>query len=159
MHCPKCGTEAAGTPKFCRVCGQNLATVSALLSGQSVSDLQKRRSILGGILLVIGGAALGSVLKVLAKQGINPAGEITPYLMALSLLISLAGFAWMVYSAIGAALPHSRPSRSSSETGDTARMNPGLPPQEMPGVTEATTALFEPEATEVAVRTTAPQDE
>ena len=159
MHCPKCGTEAAGTPKFCRVCGQNLATVSALLSGQTVIDLWKRRSMIGGLSLVIGGAALGSVLKVLTKQGINPAGEITPYLLALSILISLAGMGLMLYSAIGAVRPRSLPSHSSSETGNTAKMNSELLPDEMPRITEATTALFEGEAPQVSVRTAAPQDE
>ena len=158
MHCPKCGLEAAGEPKFCRVCGQNLATVSALLSGQTVIDLWKRRSMIGAISLVFGGAALGSVLKVLQKQGIQPAGGVTPYLLALSILISLAGMAWMMYVAVGG-MRASLPSHSSSEIANTAKMSPGLLPEEMPRVTEATTALFESEATEVSVRTTAPQDE
>lgn len=159
MHCPKCGTEAAGTPKFCRVCGQNLATVAALLAGQSVIDLWKRRSMTGGLALVLGGAALGSVLKVLTKQGINPAGEITPYLLALSLLICFAGFGLMLYSAARARFPQSLPSDPSSETGSTAKMKFDLLSEEMAGVTERTTALFEGEALQVPARTTAPQDE
>ena len=159
MHCPKCGTEAAGAPKFCRVCGQNLSTVSALLSGQTVIDLWKRRSMIGGVSLVIGGAALGAVLKVLAKQGINPAGEITPYLLALSILISLAGMGWMMLSAVGGIRPPSLPSHTSPEIANTAKMKLDLLPEEMTGVTDRTTALFEREATEVSVRTTAPQDE
>ena len=159
MHCPKCGTEAAGAPKFCRVCGQNLSTVSALLSGQTVIDLWKRRSMIGGLSVVIGGAALGSVLKVLTKQGISPAGEFTPYLLALSILICFAGFGLMLYSAARARSPYSLPSDPSPESASTAKMKLDLLPEEMTGITDRTTVLFEPEAAEVSVRTTAPQDE
>src|SRR6185295_8636928 len=84
-------------------------------------------------------AALGAVLKVLAKQGINPAGEITPYLLALSILISLAGMGWMMLSAVGRIRPPSLPSHTSPEIANTAKMKLDLLPEEMTGVTDRTT--------------------
>ena len=159
MHCPRCGTEAVGKAKFCRVCGQNLATVSALLSGQQAIDLWKRRSMIGGTSLLIGGAALGAVLKVLTNQGINPAGEITPYLLALGVLTFFAGFALILYSAVSVMFPRSQSAHPSPETTNTARMKPELLSEEMASITEKTTALFEGEAQQVPARTTAPQDE
>lgn len=159
MHCPRCGTEAAGAPKFCRVCGQNLVTVSALLSGQVVIDLWKRGSMIWGIALLIGGAALGSVLKVLTNQGINPAGGMTPYLLALGVLTFFAGFALILYSAVSVMFPRSQSAHPPTETAHTASMKPELLSEEMAGITENTTALFEGETPQAPVRTTAPQDE
>jgi hypothetical protein len=159
MHCPRCGTEAAGKPKFCRVCGQDLVTVSAVLSGQLVIDLWKRGSMIWGTALMIGGAALGSVLKVLTNQGINPAGEITPYLLALAVLIFFAGFGLILFSAVSVMFPHRQSAHPSAESANTARMKPELLSEEMAGITERTTALFEGEEPQVSVRTTAPQDE
>ena len=34
MYCPKCGTEAIGESKYCRLCGINLLPVSMLVKGQ-----------------------------------------------------------------------------------------------------------------------------
>jgi len=159
MHCPRCGTEAAGTPKFCRVCGQNLVTVSALLSGQVAIDLWKRGSMIWGTALLIGGAALGSVLKVLTRQGINPTGEITPYLLALAVLICFVGFGLILYSAFGVMVPRNQSAHASTESATTAKMKPELLSEERAGVTERTTALFESEALQAPARATAPQDE
>lgn len=159
MHCPKCGTEAVGAPKFCRVCGQDLVAVSELLSGLSVIDLWKRGPMIWGTGLIVAAAAFGSVLKVLSKQGINPAGELTPYLLALGVLTFFVGLALVSYWALSLMFPRNQGPRSPAQAAHTARVQPEMLPEEMASITEKTTELFDAEIAPVPVRTTAPRDE
>jgi len=159
MHCPKCGTEATDKPKFCRVCGQDLAAVAALLSGQPATGSLKRWPMFWGTGLIVAGAAFGSVLKVLSKQGINPAGEITPYLLSLGILTFFAGLTLVSYWAVSLMFPHNQMPHSPAQTAHTARMQPELLDEEMPSITEKTTELFDGDGARVPVRTTAPRDE
>jgi hypothetical protein len=109
--------------------------------------------------LIVAGAAFGSVLKVLSKQGINPAGEITPYLLSLGILTFFAGLTLVSYWAVSLMFLRNQPPHSPAQTAHTARMQPELLPGEMPTITEKTTELFDGEGAQVPVRTTAPRDE
>jgi hypothetical protein len=43
MFCPKCGTQALEGTKFCRLCGADLETVSAALTGKLTAINQKNK--------------------------------------------------------------------------------------------------------------------
>jgi hypothetical protein len=156
IYCPKCGAQAADKQKFCRACGQDMLAVSALINGQTVVDQWKRGPIVWGVSLLLGGTALGSIVKVLSKQGINVAGELTPYLMVLALLMVFGGMGLIAYLALSAISPHRRAPSPATLPASTNRMPVALaePPTT---ITERTTELIERDEVHAAARSTAPQ--
>ena len=156
IYCPKCGAQAANKQKFCRACGQDLLAVAALLKGQPTSNRLKRGSIGWGILLLIGGPALGSIIKVLSKQGINLAGAMTPYLSVLALLMFFGGLGLVTYLAMNGISPRRRATPAASLPAATNEMPFALAEPPLT-ITERTTELMEGDEVHAAARITAPQ--
>ena len=62
MYCPNCATLADQDQKYCRQCGQDLHMVAQAIKGQSVVTAWNRAAVLWGMVLFIGGTALGSII-------------------------------------------------------------------------------------------------
>ena len=145
MYCPNCATPAIKDQKYCRQCGQDLNMVAQVIKGQSAIEAWNRAAALWGMTLFIGGAAAGSVIKVLGKEGIRPVGEFTPYLQALILLLVFAGLGMLVYAFLPAMkVRHlSRPTDRPAKPADT---QPDLLAEAPATVTEHTTEILEKES-------------
>jgi zinc-ribbon domain len=159
MYCPKCGAQAPSNQKFCRSCGQDLNMVSQVVTGQPVTDTCKRGPMIWGIIMFLGGAALGSVIKILNKEGIHVAGGFTPYLMALIILMIFASFGLMIYSMSPLMSGRRRLPQAEGGSARTTKAQPVALPESMPAITEYTTELFDGEGAVVRAGTTAPQSE
>lgn len=157
IYCPKCGSQSSEAQKFCRQCGQDLNAVSSLIKGPSNIEVWRRGPMIWGLSLFIGSAALGSVVKILSKEGIRLAGEFTPYLMAFLILTIFGGMGLMICSFLplircGASQPSVKANKTTSR--DFAAL-----PARMPAVAEPTTELFEERNSAVLARAAAPERE
>jgi len=144
MYCPTCATPAIKDQKYCRQCGQDLNMVAQVVKGQSVVEAWNRAAALWGMTLFIGGTAAGSVIKVLNKEGIHIAGAMTPYLLALILLLIFGGLGMLVYAFVpGMKVRHlSRPTDRPAKPADT---QPDLLAEAPATITEHTTEILEKE--------------
>jgi len=156
IYCPKCGVQAASKQKFCRACGQDLLAVAALLKAQPAIDVWKRWPMVWGVTLLIAGTAIASVLKVLSNQGIKVAGEMTPYLLALAVLVVFSAFGLLTYAVFSANSQHRQLTPPATGEATTNRMQPALA-EAAPTITERTTELMERDGVSPVERITAPQ--
>ena len=169
MYCPNCSTEASAEQKFCRSCGMELQAVAELISGQAniakpekSKEVQRsqRAMLIWGMCMTFGGVAAGSSLKVLGREHIQVAGEFTPYLMVLALLICFAGMGLMCYPFLQGKSGKPRSQKTTAPTSEpTIRLSPELLAEEQPTVTEHTTAFLESSEARIKVRDTAPHND
>jgi hypothetical protein len=116
------------------------------------------RSMFWGTATMFGGAGLGAVLRVLGRQGVRPAGEFTPYLEALAVLIALGGMFFITYAYFYATTTSRRaPKAPSPKTEHTSEMPRNRLPEPVLSVTDRTTEILERADVKVTVRDTAPQ--
>ena len=145
MYCPNCATPADKGQKYCRQCGQDLHMVAQAIKGQSVIKAWNHSMALWGMTLFIGGTALGSIIKVLNKEGIHIAGAMTPYLLALLLLLIFSGLGMLIYAFLPA-MQVQRLSRSTERPAPRANTQPDLLAEVPATITEHTTELLEEES-------------
>ncbi|MEK6289741.1 MAG: zinc ribbon domain-containing protein [Acidobacteriota bacterium] len=171
MYCPNCSAEPSKDQKFCRSCGMELQAVAILLGAQSnIAKAERpdealfhghqRAMLIWGMILTLGAAAFGSSLKILGKEHIQLAGEFTPYLMVITLVIAFFGMGLMCYPFLQMISPKRRTSLAATPKSESiGDPNSALLQEEPPSVTEQTTEFFE--ATQLATkpRDTAPQTE
>lgn len=168
MYCPNCSAEAPKEQKFCRSCGLELDAVASLISGQKVATLETPKHALGareramliwGFFLTLASVAAGSSLKILGKEHIQVAGDFTPYLLPIMLVLLFLGVGLMCYPYLHVMAPRGKPGQPlSSKTERTTELTPELP-AEMASVTEQTTKFLEESEVPIRVRDTAPPGE
>lgn len=153
MTCPKCGLETLAEQTFCRSCGERLQmTTQRLAKPQAVTDLG-RTSIIGakaadgranhfvlwGFIIMLLGAAIGVVGKMLMHEDI---------VTVVGVLISLAGMFLVVYPYL---VPSRRKEDDSSLSSQpevltapqrTEHLPDGSSIEYLPSVTERTTNLL-----------------
>lgn len=156
IYCPKCGLQAASNQKYCRACGQDLLAVAALLNEQSAIAPPKRWPMVWGISLLIASTAIASVLKLLSNQGIKVAGEQTPYLLALVVLVVFGAFGLLAYAVFAANASRRQLASPATAEATTNRIQPALP-EPAPSITEHTTELIEQDEISPVEPITAPQ--
>jgi hypothetical protein len=107
VYCPNCSAEALTKQKFCRSCGLELHAVADLISRQTnIAKPETSKEALGGpqramriwgMILALGALAAGSSLKILWNEHIQVAGDFTPYLLPITLLLFFLGVGLMCY--------------------------------------------------------------
>ena len=118
------------------------------------------RLMFWGTAVMFGGAGLGAVLRVLGRQGIHPAGEFTPYVEALAVVMAIGGMFLVVYAmmyATRAGLGTKKEKPPKAEP--TSELPQNRLPEPVSSVTEQTTDLLERAEVKIPVRNTAPQSE
>jgi hypothetical protein len=170
MYCPNCSTEATTEQKFCRTCGMELHAVAELISEQSptVKPLsqqnttlaaRQRAMLIWGFIITFGAAGVGASLKILAKDGIHPAGEFTPYVNVIAVLAAFFGMGLMCYPFLQMMPRNTRSRRPAPTPQSTIKLTPVLLAEEQPSVTEQTTEFLEASKARLIERDTAPQSE
>lgn len=165
MYCPNCSIEASADQKFCRACGMELLAVAELMrrqsnlmkperSPQSGFQGRQRAMLFWGFVAMFVGIAVGASLKLLGKEGIRPAGDLTPLISVIALLSAFLGMALMCYPFLELMTPRAkRRDQSPTALQQTAK----LLNEEPSSVTEHTTELFEASIARSDERDTAPQ--
>lgn len=168
MYCPNCSAEASSEQKFCRSCGLELLEVAELISRQTdiprprtrkETSLDGRRAmVLWGMILSLGALAAGSSFKILWNENVRIAGDFTPYLLPITLLVLFLGFGLMCYPFLRSIAPRAKPgpplSPKSERTSElTDPLTPELPPIQA-SVTEQTTKFLEESEARIPVRNT-----
>jgi len=167
MYCPNCSTEASTDQKFCRTCGMELHAVAELVSSQSSTarpesparggfQTRRRAMIIWGLILTFGSVGVGSALKILGKENIHPAGEFTPYVSVIFLLLAFVGMVLMSYPFL--LMSSGRKYSASTKAEPTAKLQPDLLTEQPSSVTEGTTEFFEDSEAPVKARNTAPHE-
>lgn len=170
MYCPNCAAEAPKDQKFCRSCGMELQAVAIILGAQSnIAKAEQpdeaffhgrqRAMLIWGMILTLAAAAFGSSVKMLQKDHIQLAGEFTPYLMVITLLIAFFGMGLMCYPFLQRISPKRRTTLAAPKLEPTGGLNPALLREEPSSVTEQTTEFLEAFPIETKPRDTAPQVE
>jgi len=152
MHCPACGKEAAGTPKFCRSCGMDLLAVSGLVAQHLPStasvrppaegDAEALHRLYSMLLWGIGVLLVGLALLAFGKK--------IEYVSQVGILMMLAGTFISFYGVISPLRPKKRGAPGVPEPAalpqaeSTAKLPPASPPDLIPSVTEQTTRNLEP---------------
>lgn len=168
MYCPNCSTEASTEQKFCRSCGMELRGVAELIDDQS--PMVKRRScreptfaahqrwmLMWGFIMMFAGVAAGVSLKVLGKEGIRPAGELTAYLSVIMLLTALFGMGLMCFPFLQMTFGNARLRGEKSQP--TTGLRHSQLKEALPSITEQTTEFLETVEARVGVRDTAPHND
>jgi hypothetical protein len=168
VYCPNCSAEAPTEQKFCRSCGLELEAVAGLISGQNIAKPptpkqtfsgRERAMLIWGMILSLAALAAGSSLKILWNEQIQVAGDFTPYLLPMTLLLLFLGVGLMCYPYLRVMAPRARPGQPLSPRSErTTDLTPELPP-EKPSITEQTTKFLEESEARIRVRDTAPRDE
>jgi hypothetical protein len=119
--------------------------------------------LIWGMILSLAALAAGSSLKILWNEHIQVAGDFTPYLLPITLLLLFLGVGLMCYPYLRLIAPRARPGQPLSPTSErtterTSELTPELPP-EKPSITEQTTKFLEESEARIRVRDTAPRDE
>jgi len=173
MYCPNCSMEASTDQKFCRACGMELQAVADLVAGQAgiakpdnatggTFQTRHRAMIIWGFILTFGAAGIGAGLKILGKENIHPAGELTPYISVIAVLLAFFGMGLMSYPFLQMMSPgrRSRSSRAATPNSEpTVKLKPELLTELPPSVTDLTTELLDASESPIKVRDTAPRDE
>ena len=162
MYCPNCSAEASSEQKFCRSCGLELLEVAGLISRQTdiarpgtrketSPDGRRRAMLLAGMILTLVSVAAGSSFKILWNENVRIAGDFTPYLLPITLLLLFFGVGLMCYPLFRKMTPSTRPDhplsskpeRTTEQTSElTDELTPELPPIQA-SVTEQTTKFLE----------------
>ena len=170
MYCPNCSAEAPHEQKFCRSCGLELDAVASLISGQTkiakpetpkqTLSGRERAMLIWGMILSLTALAAGSSLKILWNEHIQVAGDFSPYLVPITLLLLFLGVGLMCYPFLHVMAPRAKPGQPlSSKSERTTELKSELTPElssEQPSVTEQTTKFLEESEARIAVRDTAP---
>jgi len=120
---------------------------------------RQRLIVVWGLIMMFGGVAIGAGLKILARDNIHPAGELTPYLSVIGLLTSLVGMGWLCYPFLQIIPGKPRSQKPAVRTaGNTNKIGRSLPPEPF-SVTDQTTELLEVSEARIEARDTTPQDE
>ena len=167
MYCPNCSAEASSEQKFCRSCGLELLEVADLINRQTdiarpgtrketSLDGRRRAMVLWGMILSLGALAAGSSFKILWNENVRIAGEFTPYLLPITLLLLFFGVCLMCYPFLRSMAPRAKPgqplsSKPERTTELTDHLTPELPPIQA-SVTEQTTKFFEESEARIRVR-------
>ena len=169
MCCPNCSAEASSEQKFCRLCGLELLEVADLISRQTdiasprtrketSPDGRRRAMVLWGMILSLGALAAGSSFKILWNENVRIAGDFTPYLLPITLLVLFLGFGLMCYPFLRSMAPRAKPGPPlSSKPERTAELTDPLTPELPPiqaSVTEQTTKFLEESEARIPVRNT-----
>lgn len=118
--------------------------------------------VLWGMILSLGALAAGSSFKILWNENVRIAGDFTPYLLPITLLLLFLGFGLMSYPFLRMMAPRakpghplsSKPERTTERTSElTDPLTPELPPIQA-SVTEQTTKFFEESEARIQVRDT-----
>ena len=124
--------------------------------------------LIWGMILSLASLAAGSSLKILGKEHSQVAGDFTPYLLPITLLLLFLGVGLMCYPLLRVMAPRAKPGKpTTSKSERTTELNSELgseldsePPLELsseqPSVTEQTTKFLEESEARIAVRDTAP---
>lgn len=172
MYCPNCSAEASSEQKFCRSCGLELLEVADLISRQTdiarprtrkETSLDGRRAmVLWGMILSLVALAAGSSFKILWNENVRIAGDFTPYLLPITLLLLFLGFGLMCYPFLRSMAPRTKPGQALSSTPErgadqtselTDPLTPELPPIHA-SVTEQTTKFLEESEARIPLRNT-----
>jgi hypothetical protein len=173
MYCPNCSSEASSEQKFCRSCGLELLQVADLISRQTdiarpatrketSLDGRRRAMVLWGMILSLGALAAGSSFKILWNENIRIAGDFTPYLLPITLLVLFLGFGLMCYpflrSMASSAKPghplSPKPERATDQTSELTDPLPSELPPIQASVTEQTTKFLEESEARIPMRNT-----
>jgi len=119
----------------------NLASAEEYKSVGSFRGWQ-RGMIIWGASITLVAVALGSAIKVLSKDHIQIAGEFTPYLSAITLLICFLGIAMMCYPLLRG-FARQRTDRILPKAQPTINLTPDRLSREPSSVTEKTTDFME----------------
>jgi Na+/H+-dicarboxylate symporter len=117
-----------------------------------------RAMLIWGCITMFAGVAVGASLKILGKEGIKPAGEFTPYLSVLALLVVFFSMGMMCIALLGNISPR-RGSRKRKDSDQTVSPQVDQLAEQPFGITEKTTELFGQSPVSMRVRDTAPHDE
>lgn len=169
MYCPNCSAEAASEQRFCRSCGMELLEVADLIGRQTdiakpgtrketSLDGRRRAMVLWGMILALVSLAAGSSFKILWNEHIQIAGDFTPYLLPITLLLLFLGVGLMCYPFLQMMSPRSKPRTQSSSKPEqtselTDQLTPELPPIQA-SVTEQTTKFLEESEARINMRDT-----
>jgi hypothetical protein len=145
-----------------------LTKVAELIRGQS--DLDKRDAavtvfqrrhrtmLILGMVLMLAAVLFGSSLKILSKENIQIAGEFTPYLMVVNLLLLCIGIGLICFPFLLMMTNSPRAGKPvSNRTEGTLKLDPQLLSDEPASVTEQTTEFLQSSEAGVTARTAAPQ--
>src|SRR6185295_1966954 len=132
-------------------CGMELEPVAQLIKEQTSmvkpEDLprqgfqaRQRLMLVWGLIIMFSGVAVGASLKVLGRENIHPAGELTPYLSVVGILAAFVGMALLCYPFLQISLGKPRSQmRALPSSGNTIKMVGSLPPEHPFSVTDQTT--------------------
>jgi hypothetical protein len=112
-----------------------------------------------GLVLMFGGVAVGSGLKILGNEHIQVAGQFTPYLMVINLMIVFLGMGLICYPFLQMVSPRRPKAALPANPPATIKLAPELLSEEPSSVTEQTTEFLEAHPIRTGVRDTAPQSE
>lgn len=168
MYCPNCSAEASSEQKFCRSCGLELLEVADRISRQTdiarprtrkETSLDGRRAmVLWGMILSLGALAAGSSFKILWNENVRIAGDFTPYLLPITLVVLFLGFGLMCYPFLRSMAPRAKPGPPlAPESERTSELTDPLPSELPPiqaSVTEQTTKFLEESEARIPVRNT-----
>jgi hypothetical protein len=114
--------------------------------------------LIWGFIVTFGTLGVATGVKILAKDGIYPAGEFTPYLKVIAVLLAFFGMGLMCYPFLQTMSGKTRSRRLPlPKPAPTIKLKPGLLPEEQPSVTEQTTEFLAASDAGILVRDTAPQ--
>jgi len=115
---------------------------------------RQRAMLLWGFVTMFVAVAVGASLKLLGKEGIRPAGDLTPLVSIIALLSAFLGMALICYPFLDLVTPRGkRRDQSPTAPQRTAK----LLNEEPSSVTEHTTELIEASIRRSDERDTAPQ--
>jgi hypothetical protein len=98
--------------------------------------------LIWGLIITFAGLTGGASLKILGREQIQPAGDFTPSLHVIMLLMVFFGMALMCFPFLQVVLPHSGKRTSTRDVEDNP--NARLLADEPSSVTEQTTRFLEP---------------
>lgn len=148
----------------------DLVGVAALVGAQTNIKLDRekeegliprqRAMLVWGAALTLGAVAAGSSLKILGKEHIQIAGDFTPYLMVIIVLIAFLGMGLLCFPFLRLLLPNRNSDLAATvKLEPTSRLKPELLEKGPLSVTEKTTEFLEASPLESTVRDTASRAE
>jgi hypothetical protein len=117
-----------------------------------------RAMLIWGCVTMFGAVAVGASLKILGKEGIKPAGEFTPYLSVLALLVVFFSMGLMCLALLENISPR-RGKRKGPEPDQTVSSQVEQLADQPFSIVEKTTEFFEDAPAPVRVRDTAPSSD